>query len=60
MNQNENTMVKISINYNPKRHQKRKSLTKKQKKMYILTKNLKNNKLNKKLDAKKTGLFLVK
>ena len=53
-------MVKIPTNYNPKKHQKKNLQLKKKNKMYIHTKNFKNKKPNKKLDAKKVKLFLIK
>ena len=60
MDQHEGTTVKISTSYNTKKRQEKKSSTKKRNKTYVHTKNFKNKKLNKKLDAKKIKSFLIK
>ena len=57
MDKNKNIIIKILIDYNLKRHQKKNFQMQKGNKVCVLTKNLKNKKLNKELDTKKLNHF---
>ena len=53
-------MVENMTSCSAEKHQKKNPQLKEKNKVYVHTKNLKNKKPNKKLDAKKVGPFLVK